>query len=211
VRNHTAILISALVLALASPHLAAAQGPSGGKAPTPCFSIVLDLQLRQANDAGTNETHHIAIAYRPGMVGDKEGFYTALTPTDCDLAAMHPGETRQFAIYSIHGTATGHQGKLAATARIDDPGQDSGYIRAEIARKAGGATLSFRIRGVPPGNAEEFVGVCAAQGWEPSPPKFDLTMDELAHLGTVHKTLSLNMPNGVNGCVGTGTALLNGR
>jgi len=193
------------------PNLALAQVTPSGKAPTPCFSIVLDLQMRQANDASTNETHHITIAYRPGMVGDKEGFYTSLTPTDCNFAAMRPGETRQFAIYSIHGTATGHQGKTAATARIDDPGNESGYIRAQIARKASGATLSFRIRGVPPGDAADYIGVCAAQGWEPSPPQFNLASDELAHLGTVHKSLSLRMPNGENGCVGTGTALLNGQ
>jgi hypothetical protein len=47
--------------------------------------------------------------------------------------------------------------------------------------------------------------------WEPHPSQFDLTDDELAHAGTIHKTLSLNMPNGENGCVGTGTALLNGK
>jgi len=40
--------------------------------PKPCFSIVLDLQMRQANDAGTNETHHPEIVYRPGMAGDNE-------------------------------------------------------------------------------------------------------------------------------------------
>jgi hypothetical protein len=124
---------------------------------------------------------------------------------------MRPGEIRAFAMYSIHGTATGRQGSVAKTSRIDDPGKDSGYIRARIARQASGATLSFTIRAVPPGDAEEFIGVCAAQGWEPSPSQFDLTNDELAHVGTVHKTLSLRMPNGNNGCVGTGTALLNGR
>jgi hypothetical protein len=67
------------------------------------------------------------------------------------------------------------------------------------------------MRAVPAGDAEEFVGVCAAQGWEPNPSQFDLTNDELAHVGTVHKTLSLRMPNGENGCVGTGTASLNGK
>jgi hypothetical protein len=35
--------------------------------------------------------------------------------------------------------------------------------------------------------------------------------DERAHVRTIHKTLPLNMPNGENGCVGTGTAVLNGK
>ena len=39
----------------------------------------------------------------------------------------------------------------------------------------------------------------------------ELTNDELGHVGTIHKTLPLNMPNGENGCVGTGTAVLNGK
>jgi hypothetical protein len=200
------IALSTMIVALLLiPALAWAQQP-----PKPCFSIVVDLQMRQAKDAGTNETHHVEIAYRPGMIGDKGGIYTSLTPTDCNLAAMRPGEIRRFAMYSIHGTATGRQGSVAVNARIDDPGRDSGYIRAELTRKASGATLSFKIRAVPPGNAEEYIGVCAAQAWQPSPPQFDLTNDELAHVSTVHKTLSLRMPNGENGCTGTGTALLNG-
>jgi len=176
-----------------------------------CFSIVMDLQMRQADDAGINETHHIEIAYRPGRVGDKEGFYTASTPADCNFAAMRPGEIRRFAMYSIHGTATGRQGAVAKTTRIDDPGSESGYIRAELTRRAGGATLSFRIRAVPPGDAVEYVGVCAAQAWQPSPAQFDLTDAELANVGAVHKTLPLRMPNGENGCTGAGTALLNGK
>jgi len=180
-------------------------------APKPCFSIVVDLQMHQANDAGTNETHHVEIAYRPGMVGDSEGFYTAMSPTDCNFASMHPGDIRPFAPFSIHGTATGHQGKIAANAKIDDLGRDKGHIVARLTRKANGATLWFQIRAVPPGDSGEFIGVCAAQAWEPHPSQFDLTNDELAHVGTIHKTLSLNMPNGENGCVGTGTALLNGK
>jgi hypothetical protein len=185
-------------------------GTGTGK-PQPCFSIVMDLQMHQANDAATNETHHLEIAYRPGMVGDSEGFYSAMSPTDCSFATMRPGDIRPFAPYSIHGTATGHQGKLAASAKIDDPGTNKGHILARLTRKANGATLSFQIRSVPPGDAVELIGVCAAQGWEPNPSQFDLTNDELAHLGTLHKTLSLRMPNGNNGCVGTGTALLNGK
>ena len=177
----------------------------------PCFSIVVDLQMRQANDASTNETHHIETAYRPGMVGDSEGFYTAMSPTDCNFANMRSGEIRPFAPFSIHGTATGHQGKIAKSTKIDDLGRDKGHIVARLTRKANGATLWFQIRAVPPGDAEEYVGVCAAQGWEPNSSQFDLTNDELAHVGTIHKTLSLTMPNGENGCVGTGTALLNGK
>ena len=179
--------------------------------PKPCFSIVLDLQMRQANDAGTNETHHLEIVYRPGMVGDSEGFYSAMSPTDCNFATMRPAEIRPFAPYSVHGTATGRQGAIAKSTRIDDPGRDKGHILAQLTRKPNGATLSFKMRAVPAGDAEELVGVCAAQGWEPNPSQFDLTNDEVAHVGTVHKTLSLRMPNGENGCIGTGTASLNGK
>jgi hypothetical protein len=96
-------------------------------------------------------------------------------------------------------------------SRIDDPGTNKGHILARLTRTANGATLSFQMRTVPPGGAEEFIGVCAAQGWQPNPTQFDLTNDELAHLGTAHKSLALTMPNGNNGCVGTGTALLNGK
>jgi hypothetical protein len=167
----------------------------------------MDLQMRQANDASINETHHLEVAYRPGMVGDKEGIYTASTPTDCNFVAMRPGEIRRFAMYSIHGTATGRQGTVAQTSRIDDPGKDSGYIRAELTRKASGATLSFKIRAVPPGNAEEHIGICAAQAWQPFPAQFDLTNTDLANVDGIHKTLSLRMPNGENGCTGTGTAI----
>ena len=181
------------------------------QAPKPCFNIVVDLQMHQANDAGTNETHHVEIAYRPGMVGDSEGFYTAMSPTDCNFASTRPGEIRPFAPFSIHGTATGHQGKIAKSTKIDDLGRDKGHIVARLTRKANGATLWFQIRAVPPGDAEEYVGVCAAQGWEPNPSQFELTNDELGHVGTIHKTLPLNMPNGENGCVGTGMALLNGK
>jgi hypothetical protein len=62
--------------------------------------------------------------------------------------------------------------------------RDKGHIVARLTRKANGATLWFQIRAVPPGDASEFIGVCAAQGWEPNPSQFD---------------------------VGTGTALLNGK
>jgi len=199
-------LATANIALLLIPALVCAQ-----QTPKPCFSIVVDLQMRQANDASTNETHHIEIAYRPGMVGDSEGFYTAMSPTDCNFASTRPNEIRPFAPYSIHGTATGHQGKIAKSTKIDDLGRDKGRIVARLTRKASGATLWFRIRAVPPGDAEEYVGVCAAQGWEPNPSQFELTNDELAHVGTIHKTLPLNMPNGENGCVGTGTAVLNGK
>ena len=201
------ITLSTVIVAfLLTPALVFAQ-----PTPKPCFTIVVDLQMHQANDATTNETHHIEIAYRPGMVGDSEGFYTAMSPTDCNFAAMRPGEIRPFAPFSIHGTATGHQGKIAASSRIDDLGRDKGHIMARLTRKADGATLWFQIRAVPPGEAEEFIGVCAAQGWQPNPSQFNLTNDELAHVETIHKALALNMPNGNNGCVGTGTALLNGK
>jgi hypothetical protein len=179
--------------------------------PKPCFSIVLDLQMRQADDAAVNEAHHIEITYRPGTIGDTEGFYTASTPTDCSFGTMRPGEIRRFAPYSIRGTATGRQGSVAKSSHSDDAGRDSGHILAELTRKANGATVSFKIRTVPAGDAEEYIGVCAAQKWEPSPAQFDLTNDELAHVGMVHKTLSLRMPVGENGCIGTGTALLNGK
>ena len=179
--------------------------------PKPCFSIVVDLEMHQANDAGTNETHHIEIAYRPGMAGDSEGFYTAASPTDCNFATMRPGVLRPFVPFSMQGAATGRQGSTVKKSAFNGLDRDKGHILAQLTRKANGATLSFKMRAVPPGDAEEYVGVCAAQGWEPNPPQFDLTNDELAHVGTVHKTLSLNMPNGENGCVGTGTALLNGK
>ena len=136
-------LATANIALLLIPALVCAQ-----QTPKPCFSIVVDLQMRQANDASTNETHHIEIAYRPGVVGDSEGFYTAMSPTDCSFAAMRTGEIRPFAPYSIHGTATGHQGNVAKSARIDDPGRDKGHILAQLTRKANGATLSFKMRAV---------------------------------------------------------------
>jgi hypothetical protein len=198
-------LPTVIVALLLIPALALAQ-----PAAKPCFSIVVDLEMHQANDANTNETHHVEIAYRPGMVGDSEGFYTAMSPTDCNFAAMRPGEIRPFAPFSMQGKATGRQGSSYKTAGFGAT-RDKGHILARLTRKANGATLWFQIRTVPPGDAEEYIGVCAAQGWEPNPSQFDLTIDELAHLDTVHKTLSLRMPNGNNGCIGTGTALLNGK
>jgi hypothetical protein len=78
-------LLTAIMALPLIPALALAQ-----QAPKPCFSIVVDLEMHQADNAGINETHHVEIAYRPGTIGDSEGFCTATSPTDCNFATMVP-------------------------------------------------------------------------------------------------------------------------
>jgi hypothetical protein len=65
------------------------------------------------------------------------------------------------------------------------------------------------IRGVPAGDAEYYVGNCAAQRWQPWPRQFKLS-EELHHPEKLHKSLALNLPMGENNCTGTGTAVLTG-
>jgi hypothetical protein len=122
------------------------------------------------------------------------------------FAALKPAETWGMVEASIRGTPTGHRetGETESSS-IDRPGMlnvASGWF----VREAQGGTFTFVIRGVPREDAEEYVGNCAAQGWQPWPPHFKLSEEELHHPDKLHKSLALNLPMGVNNCTGTGTA-----
>ncbi len=170
-------------------------------APNLCFSVVLDLKMQMPSTPEIYENHHIETIYRLAGLDEETG---------CAFAALKPGQTWGMVEASIKGTATGHRETgTTASSSIDRPGELN-VAAARFVREAQGGTFTFMIRGVPAGDAEEYVGNCAAQGWEPSPPQFKLSEEELRHPDKLHKSLALNLPMGENSCTGTGTAVLTG-
>lgn len=169
--------------------------------PKLCFSVALDLKMQMPSTPEIYENHHIETIYR--MAGlDKE--------TGCAFAALKPGETWGMVEASIRATATGHRETgVTESSSIDRPGQLN-VANGRFVREAQGGTFTFVVRGVPAGDAEEYVGNCAAQGWQPSPHQFKLSEEELHHPEKLHKSLALNLPMGENSCTGTGTAVLTG-
>jgi hypothetical protein len=171
---------------------------------TLCFSIAIDLHYQMADTPAMYEDHHIETVYR------QVGYWLQSSP-GCRFASLKPGETCALTIASIHGTATGrHEDGTQKSSSLDKNFQES-YSEGEFKRDAQGATITFEIVDVPAGDAEEYVGNCAAQRWELWPPQFKLSEEEIRHFDTVHKTLPLNLPLGENGCIGKGTAVLSAR
>jgi hypothetical protein len=170
-------------------------------APNLCFSVAVDLKMQMPDTPQIYENHHVETIYKVAGFDEKTG---------CPFASLKPGETWGLVEASIRGTATGHRETgTSASSSIDRPG-DLTVATARFVRAAQGGTFTFLIRQVPAGDAEEYVGNCAAQRWEPWPYQFKLSEDELHHPDKLHKSLALNLPLGENSCTGTGTAVLTG-
>ena len=179
----------------------------GAETPKPCFTIVVDSTMAD-KDGSRSEQHHFEETFRPATIGDSIGFYTG--PEDCAIAALRPGDTKRFFLQELHGEYRGVQGKLSATARIDqlDRYRDMNVL---VKRRAQGATLEFSANSpLPSDRNEDLIGVCAAQSFEPHPQVFNLTEDDLKQFATLRKSITLTMPLGVNDCVGKATAVLLG-
>lgn len=169
--------------------------------PKLCFSVAVDLKMQMPSTPATFENHHIETIYRRAGLDPDKG---------CGFAAMKTGEGWGLVEASIKGTATGHRETgMSKSSSVDRAGELMN-ASAKFTREAEGGTFTFVIRGVPAGDAEEYVGNCAAQRWQPWPPQFKLSEDDLRHTDKLRKTLSLNLPLGENDCVGTGTAVLTG-
>ncbi|MGD1108621.1 MAG: hypothetical protein ABR865_16410 [Terracidiphilus sp.] len=170
-------------------------------APNLCFSVAVDLKMQMPDTPQIYENHHVETIYK--VVGFDE-------KTGCPFTSLKPGETWGLVEASIRGTATGHRETgTSASSSIDRPG-DLTVASARFVREAQGGTFTFVIRQVPAGDAEEYVGNCAAQRWEPWPYQFKLSEEELDHPDKLQKSLALNLPLGENSCTGTGTAVLTG-
>jgi hypothetical protein len=170
-------------------------------APNLCFSVAVDLKMQMPDTPQIYENHHVETIYKVAGFDEKTG---------CPFTSLKPGETWGLVEASIRGTATGHRETgVTASSSIDRPG-DLTVASARFVREAQGGTFTFVIRQVPAGDAEEYVGNCAAQRWEPWPYQFKLSEDELDHPDKLQKSLALNLPLGENSCTGTGTAVLTG-
>jgi hypothetical protein len=170
-------------------------------APNLCFSVAVDLKMQMLDTPQIYENHHVETIYKVAGFDEKTG---------CPFTSLKPGETWGLVEASIRGTATGHRETgVTASSSIDRPG-DLTVASARFVREAQGGTFTFVIRQVPAGDAEEYVGNCAAQRWEPWPYQFKLSEDELDHPDKLQKSLALNLPLGENSCTGTGTAVLTG-
>jgi hypothetical protein len=169
--------------------------------PKLCFSVTLDLKMQMPSTPEIYENHHIETIYRMAGLDEETG---------CAFAALKPRETWGMVEASIRGTATGHrETSVTKSPSIDRPGQLN-VANGRFVREAQGGTFTFVVRGVSAGDAEEYVGNCGAQGWEPSPHQFKMSEEELHHPEKLHKSLALNLPMGENSCTGTGTAVLTG-
>jgi hypothetical protein len=162
------------------------------------FRTTVDVKIR-AEQINHNETHHSEAVYTP---------YPG-SGTNC-TTSMQPGERCQFAITTLHASATAQWPHGSHTASLSNAGN---AVEAELIRGVKGATL--RLAGPtfatmsPDEDDEHYIGVCIDQEWKPM--QFDLGEEELAHFSTLHKTLSISSPLGVNNCVGSGTLVLTGQ
>jgi hypothetical protein len=188
-------IASLMLLALAGVCAAQTSAPAA-----PCFTITVDSQMSSDNGKHTEE-HHIQATYRP--VGRES----------CNVAALSPGSLRRFYLADIHATSSGRDGTESASTRLDGVTQQNRDASVTITRQESGATLEFSADS-PTSSSEDCqqcIHMCAAQSFEPFPNAFELTEQDLTHFSTLVKTVSLNMPDGLNGCVGTAKATLNAK
>jgi hypothetical protein len=162
------------------------------------FRTVVDVKIR-AEQINHSETHHIESVYAP----------SAGSGSNC-TTTLRAGERCQFAITTLHASATAQWPQGSHTASLSNAGN---AVEAELTRGAKGATL--RLAGPtfatmsPDEDDEHYIGVCIDQEWKPM--QFDLSEEELVHFSTLQKTLSISSPLGVNNCVGSGTLTLTGQ
>jgi hypothetical protein len=198
--NSVRIALGAAWLALAGLHPVAAQQEA-----TPCFALKFEWRTESADSSGWEE-HEVEAEYRSMRFGDPHGFVIAGREDDCNIAGMRPGQTRRFPLAWLQGSATAVMGSDRGTTSVNGPppAGDGSYVAVE--RKEQGATFRFGIESVPT-DSEPF-GACGSQIWQPWPPLLEITEQEIADFGNIHKALQLTMPLGDNNCVGSGVATL---
>lgn len=187
----------AFLILLALAGIAAAQSLPPA---APCFAITVDSRMSSDNGKHTEE-HHFEATYRPVGRGD------------CNLAAISPDEERRFSLADIHATSSGRDGTESAKTRLDGVTDQNRDAYVTVTRKESGAALEFSADSPTPSSEEcqQCIHMCAAQSFEPHPNVFELSERDLANFRTLVKTISLNMPAGANGCVGTAKATLSAK
>ncbi len=193
------LLISCLTLAC----------PAIAQKATPCFTITVDSKMRTADGKHT-EQHYFQETYantRPGTMAVDNPMGT------CSILALDPGMTHQFYLTDIHAESRGRDGNSSASTRLDGVTEQNRETSVTITRKEKGAILEFSTDSPTPSSedCQECIHSCAAQNFEPFPNTFELTEDDLKHLGSVTKTISLTMSPGQNTCLGEATATLNAK
>ncbi len=200
------------LLATAFLFLAVQPGASWAQPPAkPCFTIEVDSTMN-ASGGTSSEAHHFRGEYYPGRL-DNAGVYRSSGNQDgCNVAAMSPGETRQFFLLSLSGTATGRCGTQTASVRIDASQQARNRdVYVTLERKEKGATLEFTASSPLPSSdtCDCCISMCAAQVFHPWPNTFEFSEEELTHLSSVTKTVTLTMKPEENECTGKAIARLN--
>jgi hypothetical protein len=162
------------------------------------FRTTVDVKIQEA-ELQHNETHHSEAVYTP---------YPG-SGANC-TTAMQPGERCQFAITTLHASATAKWPQGSHTASTSATGN---AVEAELIRGANGGTLRLAgpsFAGMSPDQDEEhYIGICVDQEWKPM--QFDLSEQEIEHFSSIQKTVSISSPMGVNNCVGSGTLSLSGK